>query len=53
MPGLNAWPEPVPVVDVWAPEQARLALATPSPMCAWADFERWQPLIASPFGASQ
>ena len=53
MPGLKSWPEPVPPVLVLAPEQARLALSTPSPMFACAAFERWQPLIASPFGASQ
>jgi hypothetical protein len=32
MPGLNVSPDPVPVVAVRAPEQARLALATPPPM---------------------
>src|SRR5215213_6547756 len=53
MPGLKASPEPVPPVLVFAPEQARLRLATPSAMCACADFERWQPLIASPLGVSQ
>ena len=53
MPGLKSWPEPVPPVLVFAPEHARLALSTPSPMCACADLERWQPLIASPFAASQ
>src|SRR5512132_105351 len=53
MPGLKSWPEPVPVVYVRAPEQARFALATPSPIFACADFERWQPSIASPVGVSQ
>src|SRR6185503_10668114 len=53
MPGLKSSPEPVPPVDVLAPEQAKLALATPPPMCACAALERWQPGIASPFGASQ
>src|ERR671917_2976508 len=44
MPGLNA--SPVRVV-VRAPEQARFALGTPSPMCASAALERWQPGIDS------
>ena len=42
----------VPWVEVCAPEQARFALMTP-PMCAWAAFERWHPLIASPDAVSQ
>ena len=53
MPGLKSWPEPVPVVLVRAPEQARLRPSTPSPMYACAALERWQPLIASPLGVSQ
>jgi hypothetical protein len=40
MPGLKSWPEPVPPVVVFAPEQARLALATPPPRWACAAFER-------------
>src|SRR3712207_9364736 len=52
MPGLKSWPEPVPPVDVFAPEQAKFALSTPPPMWACADFERWQPRIASPEPAS-
>ena len=53
MPGLKSSPEPVPPVDVLAPEHARFALATPPPMCACAALERWQPAIASPLGVSQ
>jgi hypothetical protein len=40
MPGLKFSPGAVPWVEVVAPEQARLALSTPPPMCACADFER-------------
>ncbi len=53
MPGLKSWPEPVPVVPVRAPEQARLRPVTPPPMYACAALERWQPRIASPVGVSQ
>src|SRR5215217_2961513 len=53
MPGLKFSPEAVPPVDVFAPEQARLMLATPPPMCACAALERWQPAIDSPVGVSQ
>src|ERR671931_503683 len=53
MPGLNVSPEPVPVVYVRAPEHARFALATPPPMCACADLDRWQPGIDSPVDVSQ
>ena len=53
MPGLNVWPEPVPVVDVRAPEQASWRFSTPPPMWACAALERWQPGIASPVAVSQ
>src|ERR1044072_3386571 len=51
MPGLK--PVPPALVDVRAPEQARLALSTPPPMCTSAALERWQPRIASPLDVSQ
>src|SRR5918994_6960357 len=53
MPGLKFSPEPVPPVDVLAPEHARFRLATPPPMSACAALERWQPGIDSPVGVSQ
>src|SRR5829696_2670422 len=53
MPGLKFSPEPVPPVDVRAPEQARFLLTTPPPMCACAALERWQPAIDSPVDVSQ
>src|SRR5688572_17847467 len=53
MPGLKSSSSPVPPVEVLAPEHARLALATPPPMCACAALERWQPGMDSPVGVSQ
>src|SRR5690349_631508 len=53
MPGLKSSPSAVPWVYVRAPEQARLAEATPPPMCACAVFDRWHPTIDSPLGVSQ
>ena len=50
MPGLNL---PSLMREyVRAPEQARLTLLTPSPMCTSADLERWQPGVDSAPGTS-